>query len=109
MPKLWKELPAEPIISDFGGNPFNPHSATDLVRVHGRTRKHLRDAICSECKNEPGVYGMLDADGGALASCDQLLIHVSLDTRRSSPPAPHVEARMRELAAGHADLVRQAG
>lgn len=63
MPKLWKELPAEPIISDFGDNPFNPHSATDLVRVHGRTRKRLRDAICSECKNEPGVYGMLDADG----------------------------------------------
>ncbi|MBW8637723.1 carnitine 3-dehydrogenase [Hoeflea sp. WL0058] len=53
-------------------------------------------------------HRMLDANGGALASCDQLLIHVSLKTRRSSPPAPQVEARMRELAAGHADLARQA-
>ncbi|WP_166825506.1 GIY-YIG nuclease family protein [Thalassoroseus pseudoceratinae] len=63
MGALWKELPVEPVTTDFGDNPFDPNSKADLVHVHGRNRKHLREAIRSECKNEPGVYGMLDADG----------------------------------------------
>ena len=81
---------------------MNETMAGDLIRVE--------TVVMEAAGNKLRLrHRMLDADGGALASCDQLLIHVSLDTRRSSPPAPHVEARMRELAAGHADLVRQAG
>ncbi len=54
-------------------------------------------------------HRMLDTGGGELATCDQLLIHVSLETRRSSLPAPAVAARMEDLAAGHTELVRQNG
>lgn len=41
------------------------------------------------------------SDGEVLASCAQLLIHVSLETRRSSPPEPDVLARVEALAKAH--------
>ncbi len=44
------------------------------------------------------------ADGRVLATGEQLLIHVNLETRRSSEPAPAVLARLSEIAAGHAAL-----
>ena len=44
------------------------------------------------------------ADGRLLATGDQLLIHVNLETRRSSDPAPAVLARLSEIASVHADL-----
>jgi carnitine 3-dehydrogenase len=37
-----------------------------------------------------------------LAACDQFLLHVSLETRRSCEPAPHVADRVASLAALHA-------
>ena len=42
------------------------------------------------------------ADGAALATCDQMLIHVSLETRRSCLPAPEVAEAVARLAAAHA-------
>lgn len=42
------------------------------------------------------------ADGEVLATCDQFLLHVSLETRRSCPPLPHVEAAVERLAKAHA-------
>ncbi|RMH46194.1 MAG: carnitine 3-dehydrogenase [Alphaproteobacteria bacterium] len=43
-------------------------------------------------------------DGRLLATGEHFLLHVSLETRRASPPAPHVEARLAEIAAAHAEL-----
>lgn len=42
------------------------------------------------------------ADDTVLATCDQFLLHVSLETRASCPPAPAVQARVEALAAQHA-------
>ncbi|NHQ76038.1 carnitine 3-dehydrogenase [Roseovarius gahaiensis] len=42
------------------------------------------------------------ADGAVLATCDQLLIHVNLETRRSCEPDPGVADRLARLAARHA-------
>ena len=42
------------------------------------------------------------ADGTVLASCDQFLLHVSLETRRSCPPLSAVGAAVARLAAAHA-------
>ncbi|MFZ7093659.1 carnitine 3-dehydrogenase [Primorskyibacter sp. 2E233] len=42
-------------------------------------------------------------DGEVLASCDQFLLHVSLDTRKSCPPLPAVLAEVEALAKAHAD------
>lgn len=42
-----------------------------------------------------------EADGALLSTCDQMLIHVSLETRRSCPPSAEVLARVEALAASH--------
>ncbi|MFN3261508.1 MAG: carnitine 3-dehydrogenase [Pikeienuella sp.] len=42
-----------------------------------------------------------EADDALLSTCDQMLIHVSLETRRSCPPAPEVLARVEALSASH--------
>ena len=43
-----------------------------------------------------------DSDGEILATCDQFMLHVSLETRRSCPPAPEVARRIEALAKAHA-------
>lgn len=42
-------------------------------------------------------------DGALLATCDQFLLHVSLETRKSCPPLPQVMQAVEALAAKHAD------
>ncbi|MBS0122742.1 carnitine 3-dehydrogenase [Thetidibacter halocola] len=42
-----------------------------------------------------------EADGETLATCDQFLLHVSLETRRSCPPLAHVAEAVERLAAAH--------
>jgi carnitine 3-dehydrogenase len=42
-------------------------------------------------------HEMMHADGRLLATCDQLLIHVSLETRRSCEPGPEVSAKLYAL------------
>jgi carnitine 3-dehydrogenase len=43
------------------------------------------------------------ADGTLLASCDQFLLHVSLETRRSCPPLDAVREAVERLAQAHSD------
>ncbi|PWE33850.1 carnitine 3-dehydrogenase [Maritimibacter sp. 55A14] len=43
-------------------------------------------------------------DGRLLATGEHMLLHVSLETRRTSPPADGVAARLAEIAAHHAKL-----
>ncbi|MEM9781233.1 MAG: carnitine 3-dehydrogenase [Pseudomonadota bacterium] len=49
-------------------------------------------------------HRMQNAAGAEIATGAQLLIHVSLATRRSAPPLPDVARRMHALAAAHAAL-----
>ena len=44
-----------------------------------------------------------DADRELLATCEQFLLHVSLETRKSCAPQPDVLARLEALAVTHAD------
>jgi len=44
------------------------------------------------------------ADGTLLATCDQLMIHVGLNTRRSCDPRADILAKVEELAAAHQGL-----
>ncbi|MEM7743031.1 MAG: carnitine 3-dehydrogenase [Pseudomonadota bacterium] len=43
-------------------------------------------------------------DGRVLATGEYMLLHVSLETRASCPPAPHVAAKLEKIAALHAAL-----
>ncbi len=47
-----------------------------------------------------------EADGHLLATCDQLMLHVSLETRRTCDPGPAMQARIAALAALHAEAPR---
>ncbi len=49
-------------------------------------------------------HEMLSEDGSVIATAEQLLLHVSLKTRRTCEPLPEVLAKMEALAAAHADL-----
>ena len=51
---------------------------------------------------------MYDGDR-LLATGEHLLLHVDLETRKSSPPAAHIVARLAEIAAAHAGLERPDG
>ena len=62
------------------------------TRVMGAEGKKLR--LFHEMERE--------ADGSVLATCEQLLVHVDLGTRRSSLPGPDLAARIDALAAAHA-------
>ena len=42
------------------------------------------------------------SDDALLSTCDQFMLHVSLETRRSCPPLPHVLEAVERLAAAHA-------
>ena len=44
------------------------------------------------------------ADGRVLATGEQMLVHVSLETRAASTPAPHVAEALARIAAAHAAL-----
>ncbi len=44
------------------------------------------------------------ADGRLLATGEHMLLHVSLETRKSSPPAAQIEAKLIEIAQNHADM-----
>ncbi|RBI83232.1 carnitine 3-dehydrogenase [Rhodosalinus halophilus] len=44
-------------------------------------------------------------DGALLATCDQLLIHVSLSARRACEPEPEVAQALARLAAAHAEAI----
>lgn len=51
---------------------------------------------------------MFDAGGELLATAEHLLIHVSLATRRATPPGAELQQRLAELQSRHAALARPA-
>ncbi len=53
-------------------------------------------------------HEMLAADGRLLSTCNQLLVHVSLETRKSCEPSPAVMAKMEALHDAQTKLPRPA-
>jgi carnitine 3-dehydrogenase len=51
---------------------------------------------------------MYDDAGQLLAAAEQMLLHVSLETRRTAPPGPAVQRKLAEVQAKQADLPRPA-
>ena len=44
-----------------------------------------------------------ESDGELLATCDQFMLHVNLESRRSCPPLDHVRDKVERLATQHAE------
>jgi len=73
--------------------------AGENVRVETRV-------LLAEGKKLKLSHRMLrDADGAELAICDQFLLHVSLETRKSCEPLPEVAEKLASLANAHEGLV----
>ena len=54
-------------------------------------------------------YEMRKADGTVAAVNEQMILHVSLETRATCPMLPEVAARLGQLAEGHAELPKPEG
>ncbi len=75
---------------------FEETHAGELVEVHSRVT--LGEGKKLRCFHEMKRVG----DGELLATSDQFMLHVSLETRRSCEPPDEVRARVEALAALHA-------
>ena len=79
------------------------------TKIAYREETHAGDAIVVETRVVVGQgkklglqHTMMRADGTVLATCDQFLLHVSLETRKSCDPLPDVAAAVERLATLHA-------
>ena len=49
-------------------------------------------------------HRMYQADGTELATAEQMLIHVNMETRSAAEPAPHILEKLRQIGQAHAAL-----
>ena len=68
---------------------------------HAGDRVHVDTVVLEGAGKKLRLFHeMKDAEGNLIADCEQLLIHVSLETRRSCEPGPTVSAKLAELVEG---------
>ena len=95
--------------ADYIASGLSYFTVESTIRFLAETHAGVRVEVNSRVTEGAGkklrcAHQMIRAgDGTVLASSDQLMIHVSLETRRSCDPAPQVARRVAELAALHAD------
>lgn len=62
--------------------------------------------LAADAKRFHLVLELLTADGGVAATCEQVLMNVDLDARRSAPYPGWAQARLARMVADHADAPR---
>ncbi|WP_272001990.1 carnitine 3-dehydrogenase [Roseovarius sp. ZX-A-9] len=74
-----------------------------LVETHAGERVQVRTRVTEGAAKKLRCFHEMvrSADGEVLATCDQLMLHVSLETRRTCVPGPEVAAKVAALAAAH--------
>ncbi|MFZ2102591.1 MAG: carnitine 3-dehydrogenase [Oricola sp.] len=76
-----------------------------LAETHAGDEIRVRTQVLEAKGKKLRMYHeMMRSDGELLATCNQLLIHVSLTTRRSCDPAPHVLAKIEALGEAQGKL-----
>jgi len=80
-----------------------------IAEAHAGQRIRVETTCLSGAGKKMHLYHRMFAGEMALATCETLLIHVSLTTRRSAPPGPEVARRLGEIAEAHALLPRPEG
>ena len=90
----------------------NSYFTVDIhIRFLQETRAGQKFSVASrvllgEGKKLRLYHEMLAEDGSVIATGEQLLIHVSLQTRRACDPLPEILTKLEPLAAAHADIPR---
>lgn len=76
-----------------------------LAETHAGEAVHVASRVTQGEGKKLRVFHEMRRDSNAeiLATCDQMMVHVSLSTRRSSLPTPKVEAAVAALAKAHAN------
>ncbi|MDJ0638781.1 MAG: carnitine 3-dehydrogenase [Paracoccaceae bacterium] len=106
--QIWSDA-ADAVLAHVGAGPEYVARGLSYFTVETRTKfvaeTHAGEAVVCETdvtladgKKLGLTHRMLrEADGAVLATCDQLLIHVSLETRRSCEPEAEMSVRLTEL------------
>lgn len=89
-----------------GGSYFTAEThIRHIDEVHAGARIHITtQCLLGEGKKMHLFHHMYHQDGRLLATGEHMLIHVSLKTRRASPPSDEIAAKLAEIAGQHAKL-----
>ena len=93
-----------------GGSYFTAEThIRHLDEVHAGTVIRIETQILLGEGKKMHLFHRMFAGDRELATGEHMMIHVSLETRRASEPAPQVADTLHRLAAAHADLPRPEG
>ncbi|MCP5074808.1 MAG: carnitine 3-dehydrogenase [Rhodobacteraceae bacterium] len=89
-----------------GGSYFTAEThIRHIDEVHAGAEIHIDTQVLLGAGKKMHLFHfMYHSDGRLLATGEHMLIHVSLETRRASAPAAHIEAKLGAIAEAHADL-----
>ncbi|MFA8441445.1 carnitine 3-dehydrogenase [Yoonia sp.] len=88
-----------------GGSYFTAEThIRHLDEVHAGAVIHIETQVLSGAGKKMHLFHRMFAGDRELATGEHMLIHVSLETRRASEPAPTVAATLAKVAAAHAEL-----
>jgi len=80
-----------------------------LDEVHAGARIRVETQVLQGAGKKMHLFHSMYEDDRLLATGEHMLIHVSLETRRASEPAPSVAVPLAQLAAAHAELPKPEG
>ncbi len=93
-----------------GGSFFTAETHIRFLReAHVGTRLRIETLCLDGAGKKMHLFHMMYGGDALLATGETLLIHVSLETRRPSPPEGKLAARLRAIAQAHAKLPRPEG
>lgn len=88
-----------------GGSYFTAEThIRHLDEVHAGDPIQVQTRVILGQGKKMHLWHEMYSGGRLLATGEHMLLHVDLKTRRSAPPAPHVEASLAKLAEAHAAL-----
>jgi carnitine 3-dehydrogenase len=93
-----------------GGSYFTAEThIRHLGEVHAGERVEVSTQMLAEGGRKMHLFHQMRVGGALKATGEHLLVHVSLETRRSSPPGARVAEGMARIWAAHRDLPRPEG
>lgn len=93
-----------------GGSYFTAEThIRHLSEIHAGAGFRIETTVLDGAGKKMHLFHRMLSGEETVATGEHLLIHVSLETRRSAPPAPGIAARLAEIATAHANLPRPEG
>ena len=88
-----------------GGSYFTAEThIRHLDEVHAGAKIHIETQVLLGAGKKMHAFHRMFEGDRELATGEHMLIHVSLETRKASDPAPHLAAILEKIAKAHANL-----